>query len=128
MMRYLTLIEILELHRKIIEQFGGSMGVRDLGLLESAIAQPKMTFGGKALYPTLIEKATTLGFSIIMNHPFVDGNKRTGHAAAETFLVLNGVEMNASVDEQEKVMLAVASGEMKREAFAAWMQQHTIPY
>ncbi len=86
MIRYLTMIEVLELHRKILEQSGGSSGIRDMGLLESAIAQPRMTFGGQDLYPNLLEKATTLGFSIIINHPFVDGNKRTGHAAMETFL------------------------------------------
>lgn len=89
-MRYLTLVEVLELHRRIIEQSGGALGVRDFGLLESAIAQPQMAFGGDDLYPSLTEKSAALGFSIIMNHPFVDGNKRTGHAAVETFLVMNG--------------------------------------
>jgi death on curing protein len=72
-----------------------------------------MTFGGEDLYPSLLEKAAALGFSIIMNHPFVDGNKRTGHAAMETFLILNGMEINASVDEQERVVLAIASGELE---------------
>lgn len=84
-----------------------------------------MTFGGKELYPSLLEKAAALGFSIIMNHPFIDGNKRTGHAAAETFLVLNGLEINASVDEQEPLVLAIASGEQGREAFVEWLQQNT---
>ena len=83
-MRFSSLIEVLALHRRIIEQSGGALGVRDFGLLESAIAQPRMTFGGKSLYPSLLEKAAALGFSIIMKHPFVDGNKRTGHAVAET--------------------------------------------
>ncbi|NEP20267.1 MAG: type II toxin-antitoxin system death-on-curing family toxin [Leptolyngbya sp. SIO4C1] len=124
-MRYLTLIEILELHRRIIEQSGGASGIWDTGLLESAIAQPRMTFGGEDLYPSLLEKAAALGFSIIMNHPFVDGNKRTGHAATETFLVLNGVEINASVDEQERVVLAIASGKLEREAFVEWLQRNT---
>ncbi len=78
MMRFPTLIEVLELHRRVIEQSGGAFGIRDVGLLESAIAQPRMTFGGKDLYPSLLEKAAALGFSIIMNHPFVDGNTRTG--------------------------------------------------
>jgi len=87
-MRFLTLIEVLALHSKVIEQSGGASGIRDVGLLESAIAQPRMTFDGEDLYPVLLEKAAALGFCIIMNHPFVDGNKRTGHAAVETFLVL----------------------------------------
>ncbi len=124
-MRYLTLIEVLELHRRIMEQSGGALGVRDLGLLESAIAQPRMTFGGEELYPSLPEKSAALGISLIMNHPFVDGNKRAGHAAMETFLVLNGMEINASVDEQERVVLEIASGKLGRETFAEWFQQNT---
>ncbi len=124
-MRFLTLIEVLELHRRIIEKSDGASGIRDVGLLESAIAQPRMTFGGEDLYPSLLEKAAALGFSIIVNHPFVDGNKRTGHAAVETFLVLNGMEINASVDEQERVVLAIASGELEREAFVEWLQLNT---
>ncbi|HBE33842.1 MAG TPA: type II toxin-antitoxin system death-on-curing family toxin [Cyanobacteria bacterium UBA11368] len=124
-MRFLTLIEVLELHRRIIGQSGGAFGIRDVGLLESAIAQPRMTFGGEDLYPSLLEKAAALGFSIIMNHPFVDGNKRTGHAATETFLVLNGMEINASVDEQERIVLAIASGNLGREAFVEWLQGNT---
>jgi death on curing protein len=68
MIRYLTLVEVLNLHRQIIEQSGGALGVRDLGALESALAQPRMTFGGEDLYPTLVDKAAAVGFSIIMNH------------------------------------------------------------
>jgi death-on-curing protein len=117
MIRYLTLVEVLELHRKVLEQFGGALGIRDIGLLESAIAQPRMTFGGEDLYPSLLEKATALGFSIITNRPFVDGNKCTVYASMETLLVMNGLEINASVDEQERVVLAIASGELGREAF-----------
>ncbi len=124
-MNYLTLIEVLNLHRRILEQSTGIFGIRDLGLLESAVAQPPMTFGGEELYPTIIDKAAALGFSIIMNHPFLDGNKRTGHAAMETFLILNGLEINASVDEQEQIILAVASGLLDREAFAQWLRENT---
>jgi death-on-curing protein len=94
-MRYLTLNEVLVLYRRIIEETGGTTGIRDFNLLESALAQPRQTFGGTELYPTLVEKATALGFSLIMNHPFVDGNKRVGHAAMEVFLVLNGYEIKA---------------------------------
>lgn len=124
-MRYLTLIEVLELHRRIIEKSGGALGIRDFGLLESAIAQPRMTFGGEELYTSLIEKSAALGFSIIMNHPFVDGNKRIGHAAVETLLLLNGMEISASVDEQERAMLAIASGKMGRKEFIEWLQAYT---
>lgn len=122
MMRYLSLVEVLALHRQIIEQSKGAMGIRDLGSLESALAQPRMTFAGEDLYPTIVDKASALGFSIVMNHPFIDGNKRTGHATMETFLLLNGLEINAYVDEQERVILALASGELERDAFTKWLQ------
>ena len=125
-MRYLTLHEALELHRRIIAQSGGSLGVLNLGALESALAQPRMTFGGEELYPSVAEKALALGYSLIKNHPFVDGNKRTGHAAMEIFLVLNGFEIQASVDEQERVILEVASGEMDRTVFSAWLRAHVV--
>ncbi len=123
MIRYLTLAEVIELHTQILEQAAGSGGIRDMGALESAISQPLMTFGGAELYPTIIEKASALGFSIVMNHPFVDGNKRAGHAAMETFLVLNRLEIKAVVDEQERVILALAAGELDRDAFNDWLQK-----
>jgi death-on-curing protein len=124
MIRYLTLDEVLELHRLVLQQSGGLGGVRDPGGLDSALAQPQMTFGGQELYPTVAEKAAALGFSLVCNHPFMDGNKRVGHAAMETFLVLNGWELNAGVDEQEAVILGLAAGTMEREAFTAWVQSH----
>ena len=123
MIRYLALVEILDIPHQITQRSGGAEGIRDLGALESAIAQPRMTFGGEDLYPTIIDKAAALGFSIVMNHPFVDGNKRTGHAAMEIFLVLNGLEINASTDEQEAIILALASGELDRDIFTNWLQQ-----
>jgi death on curing protein len=123
MIRYLSLAEVIELHRGILEQVEGSGGIRDLGALESAISQPRMTFGGDELYPTIVEKASALGFSIVMNHPFVDGNKRAGHAAMEIFLVLNRLEIKAAVDEQERVILALAAGEFDRDAFTNWLRQ-----
>ena len=125
-MRYLTLNEVFELHHYLIEQYGGSEGIRDLGALESALAQPRMTFGGEDLYPTIVEKASALGFSLIKNHPFVDGNKRIGHAAMETFLILNGLEIEATVDKQEEAILQVASGDIGREAFTDWVRVHIV--
>ena len=104
-MRYLTVSEALELHRQIIDQSGGAMGILNLGGLESAIAQPRMTFAGSDLYPTVADKASALAYSLIQNHPFVDGNKRTGHAAMEVFLVLNSFEIQAPVSEQEQIIL-----------------------
>lgn len=125
-MRYLTLDEVLELYRRIIEQSGGSAGIANQGALESALAQPRMSFGGEDLYPTIVEKASALGFSMIKNHPFVDGNKRIGHAAMEVFLVLNGFEIEASVDEQERVILQLAAGELGREEFTEWLRSHIV--
>lgn len=124
-MRELSLSEVIELHRRIIETSGGSHGLRDLGALQSALAQPRMTFGGQDLYPTIIEKAAALGFSLICNHPFLDGNKRAGHAAMETFLVLNGLEIAAPVDEQEHEVLALAAGERTRDQLLAWLRAHS---
>ena len=123
-MRYLTLEEVLELHRLVLQQAGGRERLRDLGGLDSALAQPQMTFGGQDLYPSLAEKAAALGFSLVCNHPFVDGNKRIGHAATELFLFLNGHEIVAELSEQEQTILALAAGEMKREEFVAWLQNH----
>ena len=126
-MRYLSLNEALEIYRKIIRQSGGSFGIRDLHALESSLAQPRATFGGDDLYPTVTEKASALGFSLIQNHPFVDGNKRIGHAALETFLVINGCEIDASVNEQERIILLLASGLMKRDEFTTWLRNHVTP-
>jgi len=124
--RYLTLSEVLELHHRVIAQSGGALGVLNLGALESALAQPRITFGGQELYPDVIEKASALGFSLIQNHPFVDGNKRTGHASMEIFLVLNDYEIHASVDEQERIVLEVASGKMDRPTLLAWLRLHVV--
>ena len=92
-MRYLTLREVLELYRHVIQIGGGEHGIRDLPALQSSIAQPRMTFGGQELYTGVVEKAVALGFSLIKNHPFLDGDRRIGHAAMETFLILNGYEI-----------------------------------
>ena len=124
-MRYLTTAEVLGLHQRIMGQPGTSL-VRSLDGLESSVAQPRMTFDGQDLYPTLIDKASALGFSLIMNHPFIDGNKRVGHAGLETFLVLNGCEIQASVDEQEKLFLSVAAGQCNRDDFTEWLRLHVI--
>ena len=123
-MRYLTIAEVLEIYQRVMQQTGGLVGIRDLGALESAIAQPYMTFDGNELYPSLAEKAAALGFSLIQNHPFADGNKRTGHAAMESFLALNGYEINASTEEQVEIILSVASGKLGRDRFTEWLSDH----
>jgi death-on-curing protein len=126
-MRYLSVGEVLQLYRRVIEDTGGGFGVRDLGGLLSATAQPRMTFEGKDLYPTLPEKAAALASSIVMNHPFLDGNKRTAHAAMEAFLQLNGFGLVAEVAEQEQVLLQLASGALPREEFTSWAVSRIRP-
>lgn len=126
-MNYINLSQVLELHRRVLLQSGGSSGMRDQGAVESAIAQPAMTFGGQELYPTLEEKTAALGFSLINNHPFVDGNKRIGHAAMEFFLALNGYEISAPVDDQEEFVLRLAAGEASREELIEWLRGHLVP-
>jgi death-on-curing protein len=126
-MRYLSLGEIVDLHQALLEQTGGATGIRDLAMLESALAQPRATFGGADLHPTLVAKAAALGFSLALNHPFVDGNKRVAHAAMEVFLVLNGLELAGTTDEQERLMLDLADGRVTREQLMVWLAGHTNP-
>lgn len=125
-MRYLKLGHVLRLHQLALERPGGAPGLRDLGLLESAVPQPQMTFAGQDLYPGLGEKAAALAFSQINNHPFLDANKRVGHAAMETFLLLNGHELLAPVDEQERLALGVADGSVGREELTEWVRVHIV--
>lgn len=122
-MRYLSLSEVLRLHADLVATSGGATGVRDLGRVQSALAQPMATFGGEDLYPALADKAAALGFALVQGHAFIDGNKRIGHAAMEVFLMLNGLELVESVDHQERAILAVASGKMSREEFTEWVTQ-----
>jgi death-on-curing protein len=125
--RYLNAAEILDLHRLVIERWGGAAGIRDIGGLASAIAQPRQTFGGRELYPDIAAKASALGFLLALNHPFVDGNKRVAHAAMEVFLLLNGYQLNATVDEQEQVMVKVAGGTFTHDQFLTWTRTHLVP-
>jgi death on curing protein len=123
-MRYLTIGEVVALHQTLLDSTGGAPGLRDLTALESALAQPKATFDGADLHDTLPAKAAALGFSLALNHPFLDGNKRVAHAAMEVFLILNGAELIAGVDEQEQLMLDVAAGRLSREQLQTWIAHH----
>ena len=127
MIRYLSLAEVLELHQAVIDRWGGAAGTRDLGALESALAQPRQSFAGQDLYPDITTKAAALCYSLVRNHPFVDGNKRIGHAAMETFLIVNGHEVRAAVEEQERIMLELAAGNLSRDTFTRWVRQHIYP-
>jgi death-on-curing protein len=124
---YLSLEQVLDLHRLQIVRFGGSAGLRDRGGLESALARPQMTFGGEDLYPDVATKAAAMLHSLVMNHPFVDGNKRTGAAVAELFMNLNQVELTAGDEELVEVTLAAARGELNAEALSIWLRQRSRP-
>jgi death-on-curing protein len=126
-MIYLNAEEVIRLQELVLARSGGLPGIKNRGLIESAVAQPRMTFGGAELYPTVVEKAAALGFSLACNHGFEDGNKRIGHAAMETFLVLNGFEITATVDEQEATVLRLAAGQMSRDDLTEWVRQHITP-
>ena len=123
-MKILSKRQILLLHSALIEPFGGSDGVRDDGLLESALAAPFQTFDGEPIYPSVQSKAAQLGFGLIRNHPFVDGNKRIGAHAMLVFLELNGIVLRYEQQELIDIILAVASGETGRQGLLQWILGH----
>ncbi len=123
-MRYLTVNEVLDIHQRVLNRFGGAPGIRDFGLLQSAVAQPQLIFSGRELYPTVDSKAAAIGFALIQNHPFVDGNKRVGYVALEFFLFANGYDLETSATDAEQIVTAVASGHANREDLAAWIEGH----
>ena len=106
---------VLSIHARQIERFGGTSGVRDEGLLESALAQPQATFGGQFLHPTISEQAAAYLYHIAMNHPFIDGNKRTTFAVTDTFLRLNGFALNLTDDRAYDLVMRVARGTITQE-------------
>ncbi len=118
--------KVLLLHQIMAEATGGSVGVRDEGLLESALESCYATFGGVELYPTKQEKAARLGFALISNHAFVDGNKRIGVYIMLSFLELGGLRTDATNDEVVALGLGVADGSMKYEDVLKWVKAHTI--
>jgi death-on-curing protein len=122
---YLTAEQVLFIHYRLVGETGGEHGVRDLGLLKSAIACPRATFDRQELYPDIFEKAAALMESLINNHPFVDGNKRTGIACAVLFLQQNSVSFSAKNADLEKFTLRVASSKVCRSDIAEWLKKHS---
>lgn len=123
-MKYLTVKDVLLLHNLAIDESGGSHGLRDLGLLESAVARPQSSFGGEDLYPTIFLKAGALVHSLLRNHPFVDGNKRTSMFSAMTFLELNGYRFIAKQKEVVSFALRVENEKLSAEEIAKWLKGH----
>lgn len=122
-MIYLTIEDLLEIHKSVVENTGGAEGIRSIPLLDSAVARPQATFGGVDLYPTLSEKAAALLHSVISNHPFVDGNKRTGFTAMDVFLRLNGFQLTTGEDEKYDFVISVATGTIPFSKMTDWIAQ-----
>jgi len=124
---FIELEDVLIYHEKLIELFGGSQGVRDMGLLQSALAMPGARFGGEFLHASIQEMAAAYLFHIVGNHPFIDGNKRTGAAVARVFLMLNGAAFDPSEKEYGDLVLAVASGQLGKPEAAVFFKRHVRP-
>ena len=116
--------QILRLHKNLIDKFGGINGIRDENLLDSAIFSPFQTFGGQDLYPTLVEKAARLGYGLVKNHPFLDGNKRIGTHTMIVFLKANGINLKCSNTDLIHEILSVADNSVAYEDFLNWLEAH----
>jgi len=119
---FLDLVDVLRIHDRQIQKFGGTSGVRDLGLLESALAQPQATFSGQFLHATIWEQAAAYLFHLAMNHPFLDGNKRTAFAVMDTFLRLNGFVLTLTQSQKYELVLEVVEGTLGKEDLAIQLE------
>ncbi|HOY10853.1 MAG TPA: type II toxin-antitoxin system death-on-curing family toxin [Candidatus Omnitrophota bacterium] len=124
-MKYLYPKQVIYLHKQIISETGGTQGVRDRGLLESAVYRPQASFGGRDLYPDLYSKTAVLCYFIIHNYPFVDGNKRVGYEGMRLMLRVNGYDINASPKEKFEFIMSIAKGEMNERNIAYWISTHS---
>jgi death-on-curing protein len=118
--------ETEEIHQILISEFGGSEGIRDKEALHSALTRPFQTFDNRDLYPTPIHKAASLIESILINHPFIDGNKRTGYVLMRYFLISNELDINASQQEKYDFVINIASGQSKFDTIVDWLINHTV--
>lgn len=125
-MRALSADDVIYIHSRIIAQSGGSYGLRDRAALESSVSQPLQSFAGNELYPGTLDKAAALAFFLASNHPFIDGNKRVAHAALAVTLRLNGYRLVVPVNEQERIMMRLASGALTRAEFTEWVNAHAL--
>lgn len=125
-MKMLTKEQIILLHRELIKETGGADGIRDEGLLESALSAPFQSFDGIDSFPSIQQKAARLGFGLIKNHAFVDGNKRIGVHAMLVFLALNGIEIEYTQEELSAIILKVAAGDCSFENLVKWVVDHQI--
>ena len=121
----ISIKEAEQIHKILIDTFGGAHGIRDLSALESALSRPFQTFDDKELYPTAIDKAAALAESILNNHPFIDGNKRTGYVLMRLFLLQNGQDINATQVEKYEFVISIASGKIRFEEIVSWLEKHS---
>lgn len=124
MIKFLTKETLLAFHEDQIKSYGGKSGIRDEGLLESALAQPEASFGGEYVHKTIYEMAAAYGFHICQNHPFYDGNKRTALIAIYTFLFVNGYQLQADKKSLYAIVMDLASGNVEKEELAAYLEEH----
>ncbi len=122
---YLTLEQIILIHEDQIDRYGGSHGIRDLALIESAVFRPQTTFSGLDLYPSVFEKASALLYSLVNNHAFIDGNKRTGTVSMIIFLAQNGFELTVSQNELEKFILEIITKKIGIEEICNWIMNNS---
>ena len=125
-MKTLSKRQVLLLHEQLVAETGGSAGVRDEGLLESALSAPFQGFGGVDAYPSIQQKAARLGYGLVKNHPFVDGNKRIGAHAMLVFLALNGIELEYTQRELTDIILQVAAGKADYDTLFHWLIFHEV--
>ena len=116
--------EVELIHKTLIDKFGGSPGIRDISILYAALARPFQTFSNTELHPTLAHKAAALIESILINHPFIDGNKRTGYIVMRMFLLKNGLDIEASQEEKHNFVISIASGKIKFNDILDWLLKH----
>ncbi len=123
---FLKAQQVLFIHDQMVKKFGGSFGIRDLGLIESAVARPKATFEGKYLYPSLFDKAAALLQSLLKNHAFVDGNKRTALTSTGIFLKKNHYKLTNHHKEEAEFAIRVDNGNLTIEQISKWLQEHSV--
>jgi death-on-curing protein len=122
---FLGLDEVIEIHNDQIKRYGGHAGISDIDILKSAIAMPAVSFGGDYLHADICEMAAAYLFHIVRNHPFVDGNKRTGAVASVVFLMINGIDLDADENSFEKMVVSVAEGKIEKAAIARFFRNNT---
>lgn len=124
--KFLTVAQVLAIHYRMVKLFGGSHGVRDLGLVESAVARPKSSFGGEHLYPLVFDKAAALLQSLLKNHPFIDGNKRTALVSAGIFLEVNGYKLKNDHKKEVSFAIQVDNQNLSIEQISKWLKEHSV--